>query len=181
VELRADRRIRLKPEAAELLFEVRLFPVTRQLGEVSLQPEIAALFDPHMRMARPVADCVAAKLDWHLPRIANEFVLLFKERVLSRSAQKNEKTPVAKVLDVCEPKSLSPRPRRLPNAEAVLGNQFFIDGVRVFSLWDLAGDIKPVPAPDIGDGKLLNESGDARRLAAIPHQPSIFRAFRAWM
>jgi hypothetical protein len=146
--------------------------MNRDVCEIGLQLKIPALLNPHMRMARPVADRVAAMFDWHLPSIPDEFPLLFEERMFSWSRKKREGSAVSEVLDVCVPGCFSPGPRRFPDAEAILFDELFIDGTGIFSLWDLAGDIEEVPMADIRHGKLLNESGDACRLTAILHRPS---------
>jgi hypothetical protein len=91
------------------------------------------LLYPYVRMACTVAGGIARELDRDLPRIANELALLFKERVPSRCRQEHKSAAVTKVLNVCEPGSLAPGPRRFPDPQAVLCDQLFIDSARITS------------------------------------------------
>jgi hypothetical protein len=127
-----------------------------------------------VRVSFPVANRVAAKLDRDLPRIANEASLPLEERMLATSCNDDERTAVANVLDVREPGCLAPGPLRLSDCQAIFLDKFLIDCARVFSLRNLAGDIKEIPTANIGHSKLLNEPGNTRRLTAIFRQSSTF-------
>jgi hypothetical protein len=107
-----------------------------QVREERLQLQIPTLFYPHMRMAAPVADRVAGKLNRNLPNVADELPLLFEESVLPPCRKENEPPLEPEVLEVRKTRRFAPGPCRFSNRDAVLFDDSRIDPVRVFSLRD---------------------------------------------
>ncbi len=143
------------------------------LCEPCLQLKVLPLLDSNMRVPGPVADCITGKLDRNLSYVANELPLLFEEGVPAVRGQEDKPLLKTNVLKVCEPRCFAPGPRRFAYPNTVFLDDPSIDGARIFSLRNFAGDVEEVAAADIRHRELLNEAGDACRLAAILHRHSI--------
>src|SRR4051812_6256739 len=105
------------------------------IGQVGLQPKVAGLLNPDMRVPGPVANRISGKFDRHLPRVSDEGTFLFEEDVLTVGSKEHKEAAVSEVLNVCVPGGFAPSPGCLSDREAVLGDELCIHCARRFSFW----------------------------------------------
>ena len=99
--------------------------------------------------------------------IAN--LLLRLEWMVTFGCQQQKPLLVTDVLHIGQTLCFSSGSLSLGQVDAILGNEFAIEGFRVFALGQSARDVPPVPMPQITDGNLLNESFGAAGNASVVH------------
>jgi hypothetical protein len=143
--------------------------VNGNICEPGLQFEELPLLNSNVRMAASVADRVPGEFDRNLPNVADELTLLFEERVSSVGSEKHEVPLEPDVLEIGEACRFAPGPRSFSNRDPVLLDYAQIDGPRIFALRNLSLHVEEVPASDVSNGELLDESGNTRCFAKVVH------------
>jgi hypothetical protein len=169
VQLAANRRVRLERYLPEFGFETFASTVDCNICEPGFQFEELALLNSNVRVACAVANRISAKLDRHFPSVADELTLLFEEGVPSVGGDKHEGPLEPEVLKIGESRRFTPGPRSFSNSNAVLLDYAGIDEARIFALRNFSLHVEEVPAADVGNGELLDESGNTRCFAKVVH------------
>jgi len=85
-------------------------------------------------------------------------VLVLLEGMMPLGGQQQEPVPVADVLHVRQAALLPSCTLPFADGDLVLVDELAVDLLRVFSWFDPAGDVEPVPMPQVAHGDLLNQA-----------------------
>jgi len=140
-------------------------------AEERFQVAEEALLDANVRMPASVSDRVPSEPDWHLANVPDGFPLCLEKLVFPVRGKQEKESLESEVLQVRNASGLSSRAGRFADCDSVLLDDPPVDFARIFSLGNLARDIKEVPVADVGHSKLLHEACNTRCFTTVLHRP----------